>query len=511
MLAFVLSLCMQVHGQTYTYSDIMRVSLRNSGPIIQDNQVRGYYMFYYVDRVDRKTNAYKLSILDENLKEIASKNLEESKTTILQEGAFDGESILLYFYDTRTKEVTLKSFDKSANLTNTKKMTLTMQPMYVITSYESNEEIETDFVYPLKQKGFVAYTSTKPKSWGYRIDYLPPSGDKTGWTYNSPATESNHASSTFLAADENVIYSSIIKKPSLVSRQMNSYVLGLDAKTGKKVFETQVTDAKYEVSILRGFLDENTGNLLVLGQYYAKGDKEAKAASLGLAYVSYDKTGKQVSAKFLSWADDVSKVLPTNERGKIKDIGYLYFHEMVQTPDGKYYGIAESYRKKASGAGIALKVLAGGGNTGTSVVEMQVGNLYIFRFGKDFSLESAQSFEKTANNVELPDGAEYLSPQLIAKYIAAWGYFDYSFVNPTKDKSTFTVGYTDWEKKKGQKGKLVFGAITAKDGAYTTDKISLETEATRLWISPGKPGYVAISEYNRKAKSLTVRLEKINY
>ncbi len=73
------------------------------------------------------------------------------------------------------------------------------------------------------------------------------------------------------------------------------------------------------------------------------------------------------------------------------------------------------------------------------------------------------------------------------------------------------MGYVDYEKRKGEKNGLVFGAITYADKEYATDKISLETEASSLRVMPAKSGFILITEYFRKSQKLDMRLEKINY
>ena len=80
-----------------------------------------------------------------------------------------------------------------------------------------------------------------------------------------------------------------------------------------------------------------------------------------------------------------------------------------------------------------------------------------------------------------------------------------SFTQISADKSTFSVGYIDWDRKAKD---LVFGTITRADNEFATDKLSLKTEASSLSVFAAKPGYVLVSEYFRKKKKLDIRLEK---
>src|SRR5258705_14007389 len=76
-----------VFGQTKAFNDVLKLQLRNMGPIIKNNNVTGYYMFYKVDKVDRKNNSYLLRILDENLNEVGSDKIIQSKYFYLVEAA----------------------------------------------------------------------------------------------------------------------------------------------------------------------------------------------------------------------------------------------------------------------------------------------------------------------------------------------------------------------------------------------------------------------------------------
>ena len=51
-------------AQTYSLENIKKDYTRGSGPIVKNNQVSGYYFFNFIDKKDKKTNNYRLSITD---------------------------------------------------------------------------------------------------------------------------------------------------------------------------------------------------------------------------------------------------------------------------------------------------------------------------------------------------------------------------------------------------------------------------------------------------------------
>jgi hypothetical protein len=56
--------------QKLEIDNVRSAYLRNSGTILENNEIKGYYSFYQSDKVDRKTNEYTLQIIDENLNKV---------------------------------------------------------------------------------------------------------------------------------------------------------------------------------------------------------------------------------------------------------------------------------------------------------------------------------------------------------------------------------------------------------------------------------------------------------
>ena len=249
----------------------------------------------------------------------------------------------------------------------------------------------------------------------------------------------------------------------------------------------------------------------MIGPYFDGDDKIMQDQSKGLAIWVIDSKGKVLTQKYNSWEGDISKFLKLDKKGRLEDIGYLYFHEILQTADGKFFAIGEGYRKQASAGGIALKVLAtasGGGGGRISATKMNITDMVMIQFNKDFELENATIYEKNNNNVSYP-GTDFMSPHTMALVIKAIGGFDYSFTLPAKNNTSFYTGYTDYERTKEFNG-LTFHSISYADGQLSTDKINLTTKSSRMSIHPAKPGYVMIVEYFKKDKRLELRLEKVN-
>lgn len=238
-----------------------------------------------------------------------------------------------------------------------------------------------------------------------------------------------------------------------------------------------------------------------------------KDATKGLAAYQIDEKGNIVSSTYNSWEEDFAKYLPANRKGKIDNIGYLYIHKMIQTPDGRTYVVGEGYKKNANAAGIAVTALtaaAGGGYNGRGfgVTKMVITDMVVMEFDQKYKVTGATIYDKTNNVAEASVISDYASQHLLAAYLKSVGAFDYDFTTTEPDNSTFNVCYSDWVRGGDYKGQT-FNTIRFNGTKFTTDKIELKSKASSMKIFPAKPGSVMIMEYFKKNKRLDFRLEKI--
>jgi hypothetical protein len=483
--------------------------MRNMGAIYNRNQVSGYYMFYKVERVNSKTNSYLLRILDQNLNEVSENKIEESKNFYLLEAAYNEESLMFKFYDAKEKTISFYQFDSKSQLKSKSSRKVESKfELYAYNSQAEKEESDGTNLFAIPGQGFVDYGMKKDNKPGYAITFYPESKGNNGWVYESASNSKEVEMAGYVAASKNLLLSSVMSRNNLMSSKFETYLLGIDIHTGKKLFEKKVEDSQYELNFISANIDENTGNVALLGQYYKKNDNVIKDKSLGLCSYLMSAEGSIISKNYASWLTDVKRFLPVNAKGKIEDVGYLYFHKIVKNADGRYVAVGEQYRRAASAAGIAITVMGG---KGAGVTKMVIEDLVFLEFNPQFKLENVKIFDKSKTSVEFPAGYDLASTQLTALYLKSLGFFDYSYSQLNQDGTAFSVGYVDYEKKQGEKDGLIFGAITYVDREYTTDKLSLETEASSLRVIPAKPGHIMITEYFRKTKKLDMRLEKINY
>lgn len=498
-----------LNAQTQVLNDILKAKSRGTGPIMKDGVVTGYFSFYAYDKKDKEKENFELIFFDANLTKIASKKFPLDKGSVAVESAYNGENIAIKFFAPKEENYIYKIYDSNAELVKT----VTRKAENFNLDYAGLGDESMEQKLQPTTGGFVNVAIKTRKGamskTRYIIDYFPNEKEVKGWTYNSDDASDSYESAMFLAAKDNILTLLTTKRESLMSRDMEEFVLGIDIATGKKIYENKLEDEQYSLLVLNASV--NDGQITIMGSYFKKDEATTKAKSLGLAALTIDDEGKVTSRKYNSWEEDFGKHLAVNSRGKIKDVGFIYFHKFLKTADNKIFAIGESYKKQASALGIASTLLsAGNGRSNVSVVNIAIEDMYVVEFDDKFNIQKVNIYDKSKSVIEMPAGTAHWTSNTVGFYLKAYDCFDYLFTQVNKDKSSFSTGYLDYDRKAEDKG-WYFGSINYKDGELTTDKVKFSTKSTWQKISPGKTGYIMITEYFRKEKKLQFRMEKINF
>ena len=489
--------------------------LRNSGTIVSNGEIKGYYAFYLSDKIDKHTNEYTVQITDENLNKIKDIKFEDNKNIQILESSYNGSTIMFLFYDDKEKTLEYRSygFDGKQKSSYVKELNKRSKQLLEETYGTSNEDGQNEALFDIEDVGYVTVFPVKEgKYYSYEVNYFFTDRKKQ-WTYEAAEEQDDKwAKALYLGHTDSLVLFEVVKQRTLLGGSPHSWLLALNMFTGQKAFEMSTeTEADYRFYPTNISTINGQSNFLIMGTYYDKDDNVMKRNSLGLAAWTMDSKGKIISKKYNSWADDIGKHLKTTEKGNVEGLGYVYFHRIIQTADGKFFAIGEGYRKELSAGATALNVLAalGGGHSKISSFKIVVTEMIMMEFNNKFEVKAATIYEKFNNNVILPAGAGYMSPHALAIMVKAWDGFDYDFTQMDKSHANFVVGYSDYEKSKDYKG-ITFNSISYYDNKISTDKIKLNSKASKIRIFPAKTGSVMIMEYYKKDKRLEFRLEKLN-
>lgn len=507
--AVMILLAVSINAQTKTIENVRFREIRNSAAIKEGSDVKGYYTLYETDKVDRKTRAYTLLIMDNNLNTLKEVSFEDSKDISLIESSFNGKDIIFLFYNDKEKTFDYQIYGadgnkKSFNYTRelSKKEKRYLEAFYFNTK---NDEGSYKGLYSVDNKGFISnMPSREDKDYTFQIDYFSTEKKKQ-WTF-IPTEGGKKFIGDYLGTFNGVVYIEELRFTGMMDQKPDSYIIGLDLETGRQLFEKS-TDGKYRfypasLSLL------NDGKAYLYGEFFDANGNIAKDKSLGFAFWGIDEKGKILSEKYCSWDLELGKFLNVTSKGKIEDFGYMFLHTIFQAADGNIFAVGEGYKKVASALGIASKFLTNNG--GISAIKIKVTDMILIKFDQSFAVKDATIYDKNSNNIELQNGMEFVSGPLLGKMVKYnYGGFDYAYTQTNKDVSSFTVCYSDYVRGKDYKGGT-FNSISYNDGKITTDRINTKSDASRTWVLPSKQGQVLVLDYYRKDKKLVTHIEKLN-
>lgn len=509
-------------GQTAQIPNILQLRyVKKTGEIVENDKMVGYYVFYFKEKEDRKISNYEVEIFDDNYNSVKTFEITRPKNSVLMETVYNGKVFLLFFYDSKTgyEYITLDKSGKELGSVSIDKKEI---PSYDIQrsmgAVQSGSENVTFF--PLGTEGFVRQTYNKNKKVGYEIIAFDNEMNEL-WKYGSPVDSKLVESVEIGQVSEDYIGATVIRKTSLMTKRYDSFFLLLSAKTGDQVAEMEMgNDESGKKSILKNYFDEANNVILLIGEYYAPGDDVLKDKSQGLFIMEVTPEGEVTKTTEYGWKEEIeefmSKNLSEEDQKNAKAKSYLYFHDVVRSSDGKLFLVAEQFRKQLSAGATALNVLAAasGGSSDASNFELRLGDMVVIEFDSDNKLTNYSMIKKKSTSVWLPAGAGLWNPSFIGYYVKMMGWFDYAFTSKDQDNDEYTVLYIDAnrkEEKDGDKADKMLGVIQISQGVMEASRVPINADAMSWWISPAKPGNISITEYNRKEKTLEMRLEPLAY
>jgi hypothetical protein len=506
--AFLICCSWSTQAQTLTFNDVQKVSARSTGTIVSGKEISGYYMLLFLDKIDKKQSLYKLIITDENFTKVSEKVFQDAASMTVMDASFNGNTLAIKFISRTGKEEsqTIRFFDKEGKELPKKVFPYDFAATYMLHSLTPKDDLEALEIHPVPNVGFINFSAVETKGGmikraGVEMKLLPvQSTGYNSWTYRSP--EKMIEQPSFLGANEEVAFISMKRYVKYNDKEPQFSIMGINIKTGKPNFDKEFVDDKYKMDVVSINPVSNSESIL-FGMIVEEDKKASKAKTLGMQVASIDNNGNIKNRHTFLWKDVAKDFNPTDEKGQPIDIGNVFIHKVVTTADGRMYAIGERFYKAASALGIASNILsaASGSSSSTSTVKLVVAELMILELSKDLKPISVEFIDKGKDNLQLPSGFGMLGTSALSYYAKAWGAFDLYFVQERNDREGFTVSYYSREKK-----VRYVNTISIYEGEKTVDKFVASEGATRYSIEPGKPGYIAVSEYFKKEKTLIYKL-----
>jgi hypothetical protein len=508
------------NAQSVEFEDLKRFSPRSFGEIINDNTVQGYFYLEKLEKVSKKEAVFQITLMDDKLAETTSFEIRRPKKTYLLETVFNNEVFVFHFYDAKARTLDVVSIDRAGKQVGSYKV---VDPgKYYLTAINSVIQTEQEYttIYEIGSRGFMYIETVKNKDIGFVLHGLDNNMKET-WSYATDPVSKLFESASVLSIDDQYALLMIMKKKSLASKKFDSFLMLVDTKTGDVKYNFQMQDNnEAQLSVLNGFVNDDSGEAFIVGEYYAPGDDVAKDKSMGLYIRGVETNGEYSVFKKYGWDSEVAKVKRSTmtedeEKSNKKDVDLLYFHRIIRGENGNVYAIAEQFQKQFSAGGAAINVLAAasGSSSNVSAFELLVTNMVVLEFDKDLNMTDYEIIGKKKSNVLLPSGAGFYSAQMLGAYVQTVGGFDYGFTTEDKKANKHYTIYSDSNRKEDDdsgKSDSMIGVISISgDGEVESRRIPFNTGAKWFSINRAKTGYVLIQEYYRKDRKLVLRMEKV--
>lgn len=491
-------------AQSKIFDNVLEFEIRSTVEIVNNRQIVGYGVFYKKDKM-KKSALFGLTILDENLKEIGNNEFEGPKDLLLIKAVYESDRILLSFYDEDKKDG-YKYFVKVFDLKGKEKGLVPYDPekvkkgMFGAAIADAQERIYegTDNI---EGKGFVSIHQSKAKTGGVDVQVIDLNG-KLKWENNFTAEKGDRTDIYLLATTANTIIMFELDRSGLMSRDGDAFLLGLSADNGKQLFKKPLNmkGLVYDPILIKKSID---GKLKIVSSLADEKDKYATAKPNGISIADLnDLTGEIKIIKDFNFLNDLGSVLEMKNENKSEN-GYIKAHDVLLMPDGSMVLVGEFFRKTVSAGGVAMKILSRGDAV---AAQATIEDMFLLRFDNNFKAKTLEKIEKDKERITLPtDG---LPIGLMARWLTQNHFFGYMYTDAGMDGKQNTVLAS------GAFGEEKYGtvAITVdpKKG-FTTKRFSLQKEKKVSYnISRGKPGYVVVTKYNSKEKTISLNLEKVN-
>lgn len=469
-----------------------------------NNNIKGYFLLFKNDKVAKETYQLEYVVLDENLTKVTNGFITEmkfesflldatrinlalwlNKTKLLLEFSDDFGNGFKNYYRYRILDI---STNKLSDPFIYNKDAIIKNPVFD-RKMSNQSENESELMSFYEGVGLVVnseYTKNKDSIFEkYLIHFDDDLNEVWKFKYENikTAEKKKFKRLTYIKSDEDVIvlFNHRTKKDRIFRNDFSS--LFIDAHNGKLLNEFEFPQMdKYAYSIVDCKITED--KIYLHGNYSVKSESGFinDVNNLGLFQFVFDKkSAKNLSLKYLNW-NEISNKIDINNKGYVKNEGFLFIHNMLVMDNNKIVVVAETFIQSP----------------------ITTNNMYFFELTPKFTLN--QIFEVTKFRNKFP------STDAHSSNIKKYGYFDFTdYQKLSGDEYLFYM--SDNEKKtKNRKKSLLYGIISYSDGEFKRQTLNLKTETSKIYVMNGKKGYLVLFEYfDDKNKQPEIRLEKINY
>ncbi len=513
LLAVSLLLSGIIAAQNMTIEGVKRPWSISYNPIMQSGEVVGYYFLHEIKKEGKKYT-YKLKIYDSELQPLGENDVVTTGALRLREGVFDGRRLMFRFYNSTRREVEYMFFTPQGELLSKHARAI---PNYIYRGEFTNSAEGFYTLFDVPGGGFVVYERIQNRQAGYTVERFDSEGT-TLWEYISPMNSEMDEVARFFNVEEQMLLSFLSTTSWETDRKERYFIHALHIETGEQLFEVEIKNEDYDMTLFTCQYDEVNKDILVFGEYYSRGEDDSNSLSDGIFAARVNLYGEMSDEKYISWENEVSEFLPVLEGGKQKGEGYTWFHQIIKAEDGRYFAIGERYKRVVKGGSIALLALdlaeivltgeSSGVSTNGPVTKTVVKDIVIYEFSPEFELENIKVIPQEPIGVTFADNGS-VPIRALGLHLSNRKIFGYRHTQQAIGGDNFAMIFM---KKKPMQNPREFTLFRQQqDGNYWKYHPLLRTsnQVSHRKIHPAKPGYVMVSAFQKRKNQIIARLEKI--
>lgn len=508
LISGLLALCAAVSAQRrLSFNNVTEEHVQAAGNIVKDNTIKGYYLLVQDDQLNKDSSHYALRILDENLNFVKEIQLRESNAFTLVEAATNDNSMAFLGINTKTHHCRLLVYDSTGSLAYSYLRPYVKEqgkmPFNALSQHNPNGNKN---LYNAGRHGYVVtyLLGNHRGTTTFELHYYDSQANKQ-WKYNAPKEAHRNIKAMMMTCTDSMMVLNVIN--SRRYRDVTTRLMAFGFNSRKKIFDIDGSRGDYAMVPASVIADTDHDTLFVMGNYFKGNKKEWNRHSEGIGMIKMDNRGHIYSETYDSWGKDLGPSLEMDRHGKSSSLGYLYLHEFLPGPDGKFFAVAEGYKRRVNVGGIFFSILSIPFAGRTAVTEVASTRVMILEFDNKLKLKRDNIYDKGPRTIS--HFTDFHNIHRLGNLYGLLNMYDYMFTTVTEDRKNFSICYNDATRD----GKHDLGAVRIlryNGSKFRTDEVRYTNEDRNVTILPAKAGSLLFFEYDKKKKKTSMRLEKVS-
>ncbi|MPL97767.1 hypothetical protein SDC9_43962 [bioreactor metagenome] len=496
--------CSSVFAQTAEIQNVRKREFRGVSPIknIVTNEVTGYYTFYVNEKVGDGMVSFNVDIFDKDLKLLKETPVTITKRSNVDGAEFNGKDFLFVFNDIMKKTLTYVTMDSQGDII--KKETIAEEKRYAATA-----DVFT------AQDGFFIVKPIKEKKWGYSIEKIDRELNSI-WE-KRVTVEKGIAVVEAVSASSDRIVVIEVSKPTLMSSKATAKLLCLSDETGEEIYQYSLYDGT-STCMPSAFLIDKDNNVITGGMYF-KGERWDDVNSDGIFFLKLDANGEKQAYSTEDWDEGISKYIKnaTAKTVTISSKPKVLFHEIVQTADGQYRLIGETFKKNYQLVSMKVKDAITGRFIGdisnnddsNKPITFEILDFILFKFDGDAKMTNVSIIPKEHTKISCYTPYNGLGGMRLAQVVKDFGFFNFAFVTTMPDATEPLLVSANFVDEKAYIGINTID-IENDESKFTKIPITRRTiKGGSIGVMPSMPGKLAIYVYSKKDENILIYFEDI--